>query len=121
MGQLPLVILMSGKKSPIACLCGIDMNQLMTFHRWIARMVWCQVNVHAFGYTVIALTKSHLARNFQKAYWNWGVMVRELSLVLTLQRCGFGLKAQLTGFCDVLGVDSPVNPRDQEKALRGMI
>jgi hypothetical protein len=76
MGQLPLVILLSGKKSPIACLCRLDMNSLMTFHRWIARMVWLQANIHAFGYTVIALLKSHLVQNFHKAYWNWGVMVR---------------------------------------------
>jgi hypothetical protein len=75
MGQLPLVILMSGKNSPIALITGLEMNDLMLYHRWLARMVWLQMNVHSFGYVIIALTKSHLLRNFGKAYWNWGVVV----------------------------------------------
>ena len=75
MGQLPLVILMSGKNSPIALISGLEMNDLMLYHRWLARMVWLQMNVHSFGYVMIALLKSHLLRNFGKAYWNWGVVV----------------------------------------------
>lgn len=75
MAQLPLVILMSGKNSPIALISGLDMNDLMLYHRWCARMVWFQMNVHAFSYVVIAFLKSHLANNFKKAYWNWGVVV----------------------------------------------
>jgi hypothetical protein len=76
MAQLPLVILMSGKNSPIALISGLDMNDLMLYHRWCARMVWLQMNVHGFCYILIGFLKSHLANNFKKAYWNWGVVVR---------------------------------------------
>ncbi|GHJ83641.1 hypothetical protein NliqN6_0043 [Naganishia liquefaciens] len=84
MGQLPLVILMSGKNSPIALISGLEMNDLMLYHRWLARMVWLQMNVHSFGYVMIALLKSHLLRNFGKAYWNWGVVAMAMMWGLTV-------------------------------------
>lgn len=113
MGQLPLVILLSGTNSPIALISGLEMNDLMLYHRWLARMVWFQMNVHGFGYVLIALLKSHLLRNFGKAYWNWGVVVR-------LPRIHGATAYPAPGNGHDVGSDRLVDPRDPSQTLRGM-
>ncbi|PWN54246.1 hypothetical protein IE53DRAFT_376654 [Violaceomyces palustris] len=72
-GQIPLLILMAGRRSPAAFISGLGMNELMLYHRWIARMVWAQALVHGVGYTIICIRAKDLASEYKEAYWNWGV------------------------------------------------
>ena len=55
------------------------MNDLMLYHRWLARMVWFQVIIHAAAYTALYVYRSRLSEAFEEAYWNWGVAVGVLS------------------------------------------
>lgn len=71
-GQVPLVILMAGRNSPVTAVSGLNYNSLMLWHRWTARMTWFQVNVHSLTYFVIASANGRLGRDFTYAYWRWG-------------------------------------------------
>ncbi|KAJ9099118.1 hypothetical protein QFC21_003997 [Naganishia friedmannii] len=73
MGQLPLIILMSGRNSPVALLSGLDMNDLMLYHRYLARFAWMQVNIHSFGFVAEGIMAKEMAANFKKPCFNWGV------------------------------------------------
>ena len=75
MGQLPLIILMAGRNSPIALLSGLDMNDLMLYHRYLARFAWIQVNIHSFGFVAQGIMANEMAENFQNPCFNWGVAV----------------------------------------------
>jgi hypothetical protein len=76
-GQLPLVILTAGRSFPLPFfLTSIDYGTAMLYHRWTARMVWWQVNVHALAWTLIVLGRDGgWLRMFSKAYWLWGCFV----------------------------------------------
>ncbi|KAJ9479872.1 putative Ferric reductase transmembrane component 3 (putative) [Pseudozyma hubeiensis] len=45
-GQLPMLILLASKRTPVALLSQLSMNTLMLFHRWIARMCYLHIVVH---------------------------------------------------------------------------
>ncbi|GAC93925.1 likely ferric reductase [Pseudozyma hubeiensis SY62] len=45
-GQLPMLILLASKRTPVALLSQLSMNTLMLFHRWIARMCYLHIIVH---------------------------------------------------------------------------
>lgn len=83
-GQVPLVILMAGRNSPIAAVSGVDFNSLMLWHRWIARMTWLQVNVHSFAYTAIGIQTGYIKEDFAEAYWRWGCVATAMWWGLTI-------------------------------------
>ncbi|EPQ26726.1 uncharacterized protein PFL1_05705 [Pseudozyma flocculosa PF-1] len=72
-GQVPLLFLMAGRRSPTTLVSGLSMNAIMLYHRWIARMVWCQAFIHAVAWTVIRIDQGRLVKMYQTPYWNWGV------------------------------------------------
>ncbi|CAO1633125.1 unnamed protein product [Sympodiomycopsis kandeliae] len=84
MGQLPLIILMSGRNSPIAAVSGLDFNSLMLWHRWLARMCWLQVNVHSFAYTAISVQAKTLSSDLAETYWRWGCVATAMFWALTI-------------------------------------
>lgn len=45
-GQLPMLILLASKRTPVALLSQLLTNTMMLFHRWIARMCYLHVIVH---------------------------------------------------------------------------
>lgn len=45
-GQLPMLILLSSKRTPVAIMSQLSMNTMMLFHRWIARTCYCHIIVH---------------------------------------------------------------------------
>lgn len=51
--QLPMLILLSSKRTPVAILSQLSMNTMMLFHRWIARTCYCHIIIHTLGNTLI--------------------------------------------------------------------
>ncbi|KAJ9092946.1 hypothetical protein QFC19_008544 [Naganishia cerealis] len=64
---------MSGRNSPIALLSGLEMNDLMLYHRYLARFTWLQVNIHSFGFIIEGIMARHLAEDLKTPCFNWGV------------------------------------------------
>lgn len=52
-GQLPMLILLASKRTPVAILSQLSMNTMMLFHRWIARMCYFHVIIHTLGNALI--------------------------------------------------------------------
>lgn len=52
-GQLPMLILLASKRTPIALLSQLSMNTMMLFHRWIARMCYLHIVIHTLGNALI--------------------------------------------------------------------
>ena len=50
--QLPLVILLSGRNSPVRTLTGVSFDTVMLYHRHVARWVVVQVVLHAIAYSI---------------------------------------------------------------------
>ncbi|KAJ1032373.1 hypothetical protein NDA16_000400 [Ustilago loliicola] len=51
--QLPMLILLSSKRTPVAILSQLSMNNMMLFHRWIARTCYCHFILHTLGNALI--------------------------------------------------------------------
>lgn len=51
--QLPMLILLSSKRTPVAILSQLSMNTMMLFHRWIARTCYCHIIIHTLGNALI--------------------------------------------------------------------
>ncbi|CEH14560.1 Ferric reductase, NADH/NADPH oxidase and related proteins [Ceraceosorus bombacis] len=87
LGQLPLVILLSGRNSPVRALTGQDFTTAMMYHRWVARIVALQAVIHSIGYTVYSLHygKANLATAFADPYWRWGVVATVFMAVMIFQ------------------------------------
>lgn len=75
LGQIPLMILTSGRNSPLAWLSQMDFSEAMVFHRWIARCLWTCVNIHLGCFTIRALQTGDYAERFSLPYWRWGIAV----------------------------------------------
>ncbi|SPO25053.1 related to FRE6 - Ferric reductase [Ustilago trichophora] len=52
-GQLPMLILLASKRTPVAILSQLSMNTMMLFHRWIARACYFHIVVHTLGNALI--------------------------------------------------------------------
>ncbi len=75
--QLPLLILMASKRTPLAIVAGLGMNRLMLFHRWISRWVWIQILLHTAAFTAIYVQSegaAGVALLLEDAYVKWGVV-----------------------------------------------
>ena len=75
--QLPLLILMASKRTPLAIVAGLGMNRLMLFHRWIARWVWLHILLHTAAFTAIYVQRggaAGVALLLEDAYVKWGVV-----------------------------------------------
>lgn len=70
--QLPLLILMASKRTPLAIVSGLGMDRLMLYHRWIARWFWAHIFIHATVWTVTYSHKKGIAVLLAKTYVKWG-------------------------------------------------
>ncbi|SPO22892.1 related to FRE6 - Ferric reductase [Ustilago trichophora] len=52
-GQLPMLILLASKRTPVAILSQLPMNTMMLFHRWIARTCYVHIVIHTLGNALI--------------------------------------------------------------------
>lgn len=52
-GQLPMLILLASKRTPVAILSQLSMNTMMLFHRWIARTCYVHIVIHTLGNALI--------------------------------------------------------------------
>lgn len=72
--QLPLLILMASKRTPLAIVSGLGMNSLMLYHRWIARWFWLHILTHASAYTAIYIRRHRYSEVFKEPYIAWGIV-----------------------------------------------
>lgn len=73
--QFPLLIILSGRNNPVVWLTGATFETCMLYHRWIARLVFIQILLHALGYTLISLREGGLVEFhdlFLDPYFRWG-------------------------------------------------
>lgn len=72
--QLPLLVVMASKRTPLAIMSGFSMNSLMLYHRWIARWFWLHILIHASAYTAIYVRRHRLAEVLEEPYIRWGIV-----------------------------------------------
>jgi predicted ferric reductase len=73
--QFPPLILLSGRNNPVTWITGATFETCMLYHRWIARLVFLQILLHALGYTLISLREGGVAEFhelFIDPYFRWG-------------------------------------------------
>ncbi|KAJ9480426.1 Ferric/cupric reductase transmembrane component 2 [Pseudozyma hubeiensis] len=73
--QLPLLVLMASKRTPLAIVSGLGQNSLMLYHRWIARWFWAHIFIHAVAYTVVyAAYEDGVKEMLAETYIRWGIV-----------------------------------------------
>ncbi|TKY89359.1 hypothetical protein EX895_001890 [Sporisorium graminicola] len=73
--QLPLLILMASKRTPLAIVSGLGPNSLMLYHRWISRWFWIHIFIHSVAYTVIYKQQPDgISGMLKETYIRWGVV-----------------------------------------------
>lgn len=81
--QLPLLILMASKRTPLAIVSGLGMDRLMLYHRWISRWFWIHIFIHTLAYTAIYMqVKGGVAAMLKDTYIRWGVVGLSMSFGL---------------------------------------
>ncbi|TKY85291.1 hypothetical protein EX895_006371 [Sporisorium graminicola] len=72
--QLPLLVLMASKRTPVAIVSGLSMNSLILYHRWIARWFWLHITIHAGAYTAGYVRRGRLGEVLEETYIRWGIV-----------------------------------------------
>ncbi|SPO30199.1 related to FRE3 - Ferric reductase, reduces siderophore-bound iron prior to uptake [Ustilago trichophora] len=73
--QLPLLILMATKRTPLAIVSGLGQNSLMLYHRWIARWFWTHIFIHGVSYSVVYASRPNgLKEMLAETYIRWGIV-----------------------------------------------
>lgn len=81
--QLPLLILMASKRTPLAIVSGLGMNRLMLYHRWISRWFWIHILIHTLAYTAIYMRgEGGVAVMLKDTYIRWGVVALAMAFGL---------------------------------------
>ncbi|KAL8757446.1 MAG: hypothetical protein Q9199_002230 [Rusavskia elegans] len=79
--QLPLVVLLAGKRNIIACFTGTSYERLNWLHRWVARILFLTVTIHMgfwfvnwarYDYIKIQLTTNPIA---QRGFASWCILL----------------------------------------------
>ncbi|CBQ70226.1 related to FRE4-Ferric reductase [Sporisorium reilianum SRZ2] len=71
--QLPLLVLMASKRTPVAIVSGLGMNNLILYHRWISRWFWAHITIHAGAYTAVYIRRDRLDELLEETYIRWGI------------------------------------------------
>ena len=74
MAQLPLLILMASKRTPVALISGLSMNSLILYHRWIARWFWLHILIHTSAFTAIYVRRHSVGELVEETYVRWGIV-----------------------------------------------
>ncbi|EST09089.1 Ferric reductase transmembrane component-like domain protein [Kalmanozyma brasiliensis GHG001] len=70
--QLPLLIMMASKRTPLAIVSGLGMDRLMLYHRWISRWFWAHIFIHTVVWTVVYAQSEGVAVMLADTYVKWG-------------------------------------------------
>lgn len=73
-GQLPMLILLASKRTPVALLSQLSMNTMMLFHRWIARMCYLHIVVHTVMNILIFHFSATIAKGFSRIAVQFGLI-----------------------------------------------
>ena len=81
--NISLAIMFSGRNTPLLWITGRSRTEILTFHRWVARVAAIQGVAHAalywtntdsYGYHVFTLSAGIHAVNFNNNYWSYGII-----------------------------------------------
>ncbi|GAA6039172.1 hypothetical protein JCM8097_000452 [Rhodosporidiobolus ruineniae] len=74
LGTTPLVVLLAARNSPLNWLAGVDFGTMQIYHRWVARVTFANVGIHAGAYTWLLLRRQDwdLWVLFDKPYMLFG-------------------------------------------------
>ncbi|SNX81814.1 related to FRE3 - Ferric reductase, reduces siderophore-bound iron prior to uptake [Melanopsichium pennsylvanicum] len=88
--QIPLLILMASKRTPLAIVSDLGQNSLMLYHRWIARWFWAHIFIHGVAYTVVyAGEPDGVSEMLAETYIRWGIV----GLAMAFGLCFLSLRA----------------------------
>ncbi|TKY85290.1 hypothetical protein EX895_006370 [Sporisorium graminicola] len=71
--QLPMLILLASKRTPVALLSQLSMNTMILFHRWIARMCYLHIVVHTLGNFLIFYFGTGVSKGLKVPAVQWGI------------------------------------------------
>lgn len=70
--QLPLLIMMASKRSPLAIVSSLGVDRLMLYHRWIARWFWAHILIHTAVWTAVYAQTEGVKVMLADTYVRWG-------------------------------------------------
>ncbi len=91
--QLPLLIMMASKRTPLAIVSGLGMNRLMLYHRWISRWFLAHILIHTAVWTVSYAQTEGIAVMLADTYIKWGCV--GFSAICALVFCHFDPEAAI--------------------------
>lgn len=81
--NIALAVIFSGRNTPLLWISGRSRTDILTFHRWVARIAAIQSIVHVvlywtntsrFGYNMFTLSAGIRTVNFNPNYWTYGII-----------------------------------------------
>lgn len=81
--NIALAIMFSGRNTPLLWITGRSRMEILTFHRWIARVAAIQgivhvvlywINTSRFGYNMFTLSAGIHTVGFNQIYWTYGII-----------------------------------------------
>jgi predicted ferric reductase len=81
--NIALAIMFSGRNTPLLWITGCSRSDIITFHRWVARVAAIEGVVHVVlywngtsrsGYNMFTLAAGIHTVNYNPSYWTWGII-----------------------------------------------
>jgi predicted ferric reductase len=81
--NIALTIMFSGRNTPLLWITGCSRSDIITFHRWVARVTAIEGVVHVVlywngtnssGYNMFTLAAGIHTVNYNPSYWTWGII-----------------------------------------------
>ncbi|KAE9375350.1 hypothetical protein N431DRAFT_463438 [Stipitochalara longipes BDJ] len=92
--NIALTIIFSGRNTPLLWITGCSRSDIITFHRWIARITAIEGVIHVVlywggtnknGYKMFTLASGMHTVNYNQSYWNFGIIaVIALAFIATI-------------------------------------
>lgn len=81
----PLLLLFGGRNNFLQWVTRWKFSTMITYHRWIARMVVAMAFIHSVGYTWMYVTEGYYAEEMKEEWLIWGVVATTCGCLICFQ------------------------------------
>ena len=83
--MMPMLILFAGRNNFLQWVTGINFATFISYHKWMARVIFILVTIHAACYTATFVRNKALKEDYEETYLRWGAIATVAGGIIWIQ------------------------------------
>ncbi|CAH2354376.1 ferric reductase transmembrane component 4 [[Candida] railenensis] len=83
--MMPMLILFAGRNNFLQWITGINFATFITYHKWMARVIFILVMIHSACYSTIYVKGKTLKEEYEATYLRWGALAAVAGGIIWIQ------------------------------------